>query len=120
MAAGLPWVRLDSDIAHNPKIADLIAEHGQKGAAACFAFVCSIGHAAAHNTDGEIRKGVLPFIHATPAHARLLVTAGLWEATDEGWRIVKYAEHQPTRATREALAEAGRRGAAKRWGHDDN
>lgn len=117
MAAGLPWVRIDSDLAQNPKIVDLVAEHGQRGLAAAFVFVGSIGYSAGHNTDGEIRKGVLPFIHGTAAHARLLVEVGLWDIAERGWRISRYAEHQPTMATREALSEAGKKGAAKRWGN---
>jgi hypothetical protein len=121
MATGLPWVRIDSDLAQNPKIADLASEHGQRGLAAAFVFVCSIGHCAAHNTDGEIRKAMLPFIHGTAALARLLVEAGLWEVVDKGWRITGYAEHQPTRAAREAEAnarsEAGRKAANARWGN---
>lgn len=120
MAAGLNWFRLDSDIAQNPKIVDLITSNGQRGAAAAFVFVASIGYSAAHNTDGEIRKSVLPFIHGTTATARLLVDVGLWEADETGWWITRYAEHQPTKATREAISaaksEAGKRGAAARWG----
>lgn len=122
MAAGLPWVRVDSDIAHNPKIAELIAEHGQRGLAAAFVFICSIGHCAAHNTDGEIRKAILPLIHGNAALARLLVEAELWAVDERGWRIPGYADSQPTRAAREADAsarsEAARKAANARWGND--
>ena len=121
MAAGLPWVRIDSDLAQNPKVADLAAEHGQRGLAAAFVFVCSIGHCAAHNTDGEIRKAMFPFIHGTPALARLLVDVGLWEVAEKGWRVAKYAEHQPTAESREAAAQrrsdAARTAANARWGN---
>ncbi|MBG9885168.1 hypothetical protein ABE10_00915 [Bacillus toyonensis] len=121
MATGLLWVRVDSDLAHNPKIVTLIANHGQRGMAAAFMFICSIGHAAAHNTDGAILKPVLPFIHGTPTLARILVEAGLWEEAEQGWRIAKYYEHQPTKATREAVSEArseaARKAANARWGN---
>jgi len=120
MAAGLPWVRIDSDLAQNPKVADLVAEHGARGKAAAFVFVCSIGYAAAHNTDGSIKKANLPFIHGTAADARLLVEVGLWDVVEKGWQISRYAEHQPTLATREALSEAGKKGAAKRWGKEES
>lgn len=121
MAAGLPWVRIDSDLAQNPRIVEMIGDHGQRGIAASFVFVCSIGHCAAHNTDGEIKRHVLPFIHGTPQLARLLVEAGLWEQDGNGWRIPKYEDHQPTRETRDAAA-AARSAAAKkaadaRWGN---
>ena len=122
MATGLPWVRIDSDIAQNPKVLDLVAEHGQRGMAAAFMFICSIGYSTAHNTDGSIRKAALASIHGTAALARLLVEAGLWEQAEKGWQVSNYAEHQPTVATREAIekarSEAGRRAANARWGND--
>jgi hypothetical protein len=122
VATGLPWVRVDSDLAQNPKILDLIAENGQRGMAAAFMFVCSIGYSAAHNTDGSIRKAALASIHGTPVLARLLVDSGLWEPFEKGWQITKYAEHQPTMAMREAIekakSEAGRKAANARWGND--
>lgn len=121
MASGLPWVRVDSDLAQNPKIAELVDQYGQRGMAAAFVFVCSIGHSAAHNTDGLVRKAVLPFIHGTPPLARLLVEVGLWEQAEKGWQISRYAEHQPTMAMREAIekakSEAGRKAANARWGN---
>lgn len=122
MAAGLPWVRIDSDLAQNPKVADLVAEYGARGKAAAFVFVCSIGYAAAHNTDGAIRKAMLPFVHGTAADARILVEAGLWDVAEKGWRISRYAEHQPTMAAREAEAKArsqkARDAANARWGNE--
>lgn len=122
MATGLPWVRVDSDLAQNPKVLDLIAEHGQRGMAAGFMFICSIGYSAAHNTDGSIRKAALASIHGTPALARLLVEVGLWEPVEKGWRVTKYADHQPTLATREAMekarSDAGRKAANARWGNE--
>jgi hypothetical protein len=121
MTAGLSWFRVDSDIAQNPKIAQLVADHGQKGLAAAFVFICSIGHSAGHNTDGEVTKGVSPHIYGNAALARLLVEAGLWEVTDKGWVIPGYAESQPTKATLDAEAdkrsEAGRKAANARWGN---
>lgn len=120
MATGLNWFRVDVDIAQNPKIVDLITQNGQRGAAAAFVFIASIGYCAAHNTDGELLKSVLPFIHGNAATARLLVESGLWETDEKGWRITRYAEHQPTKATREAIsaakAAAGKKGAEARWG----
>ena len=121
MAAGLPWVRVDSDLAQNPKVADLVAEYGARGKAAAFVFVCSIGYSAAHNTDGAIRKAMLPFVHGTAADARILVEAGLWDVAEKGWQISRYAEHQPTMAARELEAKArqekARNAANARWGN---
>ncbi|MGI6878799.1 hypothetical protein [Microbacterium sp. gxy059] len=120
MATGLPWIRIDSDIASNPKIADLIAEHGAKGKAAAFVYVAAIGYAAAHQTDGHIPRGGLLICHGTPNDARLLVDAGLFEQAEKGWQVANYAEHQPTRAVAEAAAaersERARKAAEARWG----
>jgi hypothetical protein len=121
MTSGLPWVRIDSDIASAPKVADMIAEHGQKGKAAAFVFVAGIGYCAQHLTDGHIKKGALPFIHGTPQDARLLVEARLWDPADKGWRVVNFDRHQPTRQTTEDAAamrsEKARTAANARWGN---
>lgn len=119
MASGFTWFRLDTDIASNPKIVDLITEYGARGKAAAFVWIASIGHCSQHLTDGHVKKGVLPLLHGTPADARLLVEAGMWAVAEKGWEIVNYAEHQPTRDVAEAMAkrrsEAGRAGAMARW-----
>lgn len=123
MASGLPWFRCDSDIATNPKILDMIAEHGARGKAAAFVFIAGLGYCAQHLTDGELRKGTLPFIHGTPSDARLLVEARLWEEWERGWRVVNYADHQPTREMTEAAAKArseiARDAARARWDRAD-
>jgi hypothetical protein len=48
--------------------------------------------------------------------AQLLVKHKLWDAQDDGgWLIHDFDDYLPTDETRAARAEAGRRGAAKRW-----
>lgn len=119
MASGLPWFRVDSDIAGNPKIADMIADHGARGKAAAFVYIAAIGYCSAHLTDGVVRKGALALVHGTPADARLLVDAGLLAAVDGGWEVVNFAAHQPTRDQSEraakARSEAARTAANARW-----
>lgn len=122
MATGLPWVRMDTDTHSNPKILDFIEEHGQKALAAIAVWKFAIEYAGGHATDGAISRAALKQIHGSPTHARLLVNAGFFEETDKGWMISGYVNHQPSRAVtdelREQLSEAGKKGAAARWGKD--
>lgn len=122
MATGLPWVRMDTDTHENPKILDFIEEHGQRALAAIAVWKFAIGYAGGHGTDGEITRAALKQVHGTPTHARLLVDAGFFELTEKGWQISGYETHQPSRAMtdqlREQLSEAGKKGAAARWGKE--
>ena len=50
--------------------------------------------------------------------AVLLVKVGLWEDRgDDGWLFHDFDRYLPTEQTREARAEAGKRGAQARWGN---
>lgn len=122
MATGLPWVRMDTDTHENPKILDFIEEYGQRALAAIAVWKFAIGYAGGHGTDGEITRAALKQVHGTPAHARLLVEAGFFDLTEKGWQICGYDVHQPSRAIteqlREQLSEAGKKGAAARWGKE--
>lgn len=122
MATGLPWVRMDTDTHENPKILDFIEEHGQRALAAIAVWKFAIGYAGGHGTDGEITRAALRQVHGTPTHARLLVEAGFFDVTEKGWQISGYEVHQPSRAIteqlREQLSEAGKKGAAARWGKE--
>lgn len=120
MAAGLSWVRMDTDIYANPKVVDFIDEHGDRGLAAIAVWKFAIEYSGGHGTDGTISRAVLRLIHGKPQHARLLVEAGFLTETETGWSVNGYEDHQPSKATTEALSqarsEAGKKGAAKRWG----
>ncbi|WP_151487017.1 hypothetical protein [Microbacterium maritypicum] len=113
---------MDTDTHENPKILDFIEEHGQRALAAIAVWKFAIGYAGGHGTDGEITRAALKQVHGTPAHARLLVEAGFFELTEKGWQIAGYETHQPSRAMtdqlREQLSEAGKKGAAARWGKE--
>jgi hypothetical protein len=113
---------MDTDTHENPKILDFIEEHGQRALAAIAVWKFAIGYAGGHGTDGEITRAALKQVHGTPVHARLLVDAGFFELTERGWQISGYEVHQPSRAMteqlREQLSEAGKKGAAARWGKE--
>lgn len=113
---GLPWVRLDTQFASNPKVLELISEKKWRAA---FAWVASLGYAGAHGTDGFIPSAALVFVHASRAEARDLVEAGLWHPCTGGYEINGWREFQPSseehEARRKRLSERGRRGAAAKW-----
>ena len=120
--AGLPWIRCDTNVNTHDKILELISA-GAKGKAAGFVYWMSLTYAGGHDTGGLIRKAVLPFVHGTPADARMLVEHRLWTPVDGGWQIVNYgtrnvvgaSQQEVADAIRKAQSEGGRKGAEKRW-----
>lgn len=120
----LPWFRADTNLPTHDKVIDLVG-HGQKGKAAGFVYFCALGSQVANGGNGTIKKAQLPFIHATPADARLLVEARLWEVVEGGWRIKNYGTRQVVGMSEQvkaeelssARAEAGKKGAESRWSH---
>ena len=118
--AGLPWVRLDSNIASHDKILALLEE--RDGVKAAWVYVCSLGYCGGHGTDGFIPFGALPFVHGTRRLAEMLVSQGLWKPEPRGWRIPNWAERQQTSDATETIRAAQAAGARKancvRW-HGD-
>lgn len=116
----LPWVRLDSNLAAHDKILALTSEKPEALAyRAAFSYVCSIGYAGFHETDGLISFTALPFVHGTKRSAQLLVAHYLWTPDQLGWQIVNYAKRQASAATvqhiRNARRAAANKGNCVRW-----
>lgn len=109
---GLPWVRLDTQIASNPKVLELIA---RKQYQAAFAYVCSLAYSGMHGTDGFIQDTALPFVHASKSIANQLVTVGLWVPVPGGWAINGWDEFQVSDEAARARRERAQKGAAARW-----
>ena len=109
---GLPWVRLDTQFASNPKILYLVED---KKFRAAFAWLASLGYAGSHGTDGFIPAAALPFLHATKADAKALVDVGLWLETVGGWEINSWAEFQPTSAEMADRKKRAKDAAMTRW-----
>lgn len=120
--AGLPWIRLDTNVHTHPKVFAL-ADYGDKGLAAAFVYIASLAYCGANGTDGTIPRRALPFLHGTPKHAKLLVEVTLWDPTDTGWAVHNYGNRNVVGAVQqlisEALSEAGKKGAAARWHGSD-
>ena len=120
--AGLPWIRVDTNVNTHDKILELVGG-GSKGRAAGFVYWMSLCYAGGQDTGGLIKKAVLPFLHGTPADARLLVESRLWTPADGGWQIVNYGTRNVVGASQQAIAdgiraaqsEGGKKGADRRW-----
>lgn len=114
---GLPWVRLDSNIASHDKILALLTR--RNGRAIAFSYCCSLGYSGGNGTDGHIPFAALPFLHATRKDAEMLVEVGLWEPDPYGWTIHNYGDRQQLSYIAEAVRAGNRRGALKancaRW-----
>lgn len=118
---GLPWVRVDTNIPTHEKILELV-EMGAKGKQAGFVYSMSIAYAGGHGTDGVIRRVSLPWVHATPNDAKLLVQVGLWECVEGGFRIKNYGTRNAVGQAQQAISDmrsvAGKKGADARWSDD--
>lgn len=122
---GLPWFRADTNIPTHDKILDLVG-HGTKGKAAAFVYFASLAQSVGNEGAGLIKRAALPWVHGTPAEAKLLVAAGLWDEVPDGWQIRNYGTRQVVGMSeqvrederRAAAAENGRKGAEARWRAD--
>lgn len=106
----LPWVRLDSNIGTHDKVVQLLSR--RDGHKAFTLYVCSLGYAGGHATDGDISRAALPFIHGTERLANMLVEARLWQhAGAQGWRIHNWEQRQELSIVT-AMKETGRKKAS--------
>jgi hypothetical protein len=109
---GLPWVRLDTQFASNPKVLELVADRKFKAA---FAYVCSLGYSGVHGTDGFLPANCLPFIHASRPDAHSLVEVGLWLLAPGGWEINGWLDFQESSEETQKRKERAQKGAIARW-----
>ena len=112
---GLPWVRLDTQFASNPKVLELTSAGRWRSA---FVYITALAYCGQHGTDGYIPEASLPFIHATKKDADELVKVGLWHSDMGGWSINGWSEFQISDEAARARSEKAREAARKRWhGH---
>lgn len=112
------------------KLCDTLHTHPKAHAAGLEAmglWVLTLSYVGAYLTDGHIPLWVaLSKVDGKQellqVLSRKLVDAGLWDEREDGdgWNVHQYLEHNPTReyvlAERARKSEAGKLGAAKRWG----
>ena len=115
LETGVDWVRLQTNIHHNPKVLNLLAL--PQGHRTVVAYMFSFAYAGANGCTGLIPKAALALIQATPKDAARLVEADLWEnhGPSKGWKIHDWDVYQPTPEYVQKLSEAGKAGAAARW-----
>ena len=115
----LLWARLDVNIGSHDKVLSLLADPSPKRWQAYASYMTAIGWSVGHGTDGRIPTAALPFVHGTPATARLLVKHDLWIEHPAAWEIKNYAEYQVLSEVDEKTVEGKKRGAMKancnRW-----
>jgi hypothetical protein len=109
---GLPWVRLDANIGTHDKVLELAAQ--RDGSKAFMLYICALGWAAAHGTDGLVPFSALPIVHGSRKLGDLLVSVRMWEPDPKGWKIHNWADRQELeivtegkRAMKKASAEKG-------------
>lgn len=110
----MPWVKIDDKFPDHWKVA-------KAGPLAGWLFVCGLAYCNRMGTDGFIRAEVvrrLADVDEPLELAARLVDAGLWEATEDGYRVHDYLDYQPSRehseAVSQARAEAGRKGGQQK------
>jgi hypothetical protein len=111
----LPWVRLDTGFAQNPKILHLIED---KKWQAVTVYVASLGYSGQHGTDGFIPNAALPFVHGTKKQATDLVNVGLWVPGSGGYDINGWSEFQPSDEETKQRRERARAAAELRWARE--
>jgi hypothetical protein len=109
----LPWVRLDSNVASHDKILRLLSDPSPKRFQAAASYMFSLAWSGGTGTDGHIPSAALPFVHGTPATARLLVKYQLWDEATAGFTIRNFLYRQELAIVAEAKRTAQRLGAAK-------
>jgi len=113
---GLPWVRLDTQFASNPKILYLIEDNQWRS---IVVWLAGLGYVGVHGTDGFIPKSALPTFHGTQKDARNLVGVGLWDAALGGWEVHDWATFQISNDEMKKRRERAQAAAMRRW-HPEN
>jgi hypothetical protein len=108
----MAWVKIDDQAPRNGKML-------KAGPAACWLWVCGIAHSQSQLTDGFISVDALPMIGvAGTARAKrladALVTVGLFDAAEGGYRVHDYLDHNPSKAS--VLAKRAEDAERKRAG----
>ena len=110
---GLPWVRLDANIATHDKVLALLSDPSTKKWQAFSSYVCGLAWSGGQGTDGFVPRTALPMIHGTSATARLLEKYGLWDEGRVGWNIRNWDKRQASSAVAALARSSKQRAAAK-------
>ncbi|HEY7467201.1 MAG TPA: hypothetical protein VIB47_10980 [Dehalococcoidia bacterium] len=104
----MSWVKVDDAMPRHPKLIGL----GKDRLACQGLWLDGMCYASHYLTDGIVPDGALQ--KGTARYAERLVTAGLWDRIDGGYRIHDYLEYQPSKAD---VLEARRKNAQRQSRH---
>lgn len=99
----MTWFKVDDGFCSHPKVMAVLDSDSPADAIAMWTMAGS--YCARHLTDGRITAKQLRRLCADMDHeagARVLVAAGLWRETDDGYAFHKWTVHQPSRGEVEA------------------
>ncbi|MEU3452130.1 hypothetical protein ABZ671_00605 [Micromonospora sp. NPDC006766] len=123
------WGRMDDGFDDHPKVVAMLDRDDPMVAGFAIG-LWTLAWTWAHRNTRKKGKtpGLIPpglprrwFGPAFREGAEILVAHGLWDEHESGgWMIHDFADYLPTEGTREARSEAGKRGAAARWGKRDD
>jgi hypothetical protein len=108
----LPWVRLDTQWASNPKFLMLVEDKKWRAIAV---YMAGLGYSGVHGTNGFLPGLCLPMLHGTKREAAELVDVRLWTPAPAGWDINGWAEFQPSSEEHEQRSQRAREAAQIRW-----
>ncbi len=120
---GLPWVRLDTNIATHDKILHLLSDPSTLRWQAAASYMFALAWSGGQGTDGRIASVALGFVHGNAKTARLLCKYRLWTGAPAGFQVVNFDVRQQTNevadAIRAAKSEGGKLGNCRRH-HGDS
>jgi len=89
----MAWMKVETSVSRNRKFV-------QAGPGPSWLWICGLAYSKESLTDGFIPSEALPFlgVKTAPTMVKHLVSAGLWEAVEGGWRIHDYLHHNKSAA----------------------
>ncbi len=110
----MSWLKIDDGLFVHPKWL-------RTPATARALWITALSYCGKMNTDGYVDSALLPLLGGSVEDAEALTSSGLWDAVGGGYCFHDFEEYNRTTQQAEVLsetrAEAGRAGAAVRWGN---
>jgi len=105
----MAWMKVETSVSRNRKFV-------KAGPGPSWLWLCGLAYSKESLTDGFIPDEALEFLGVRSARnlVKHLVSAGLWDVVDGGWRIHDYFDHNKSaadvKAETDSKVEAGRKG----------
>lgn len=110
------WAKIPDDFAEEPRHLEL----GARIAAGVLLRVAGMCHCAKHLTDGFVHEDVVPRLMYVKGEdnteiADALVSCGVWQRVEDGYRDVDYLRWNPSAETYRSWSEAGKKASLTSW-----